>query len=819
MAAKGPEVRIGLVLYGGVSLAVYIYGVVIEVQRLLRAARELERGGDLAEMSAYARALDASGASEVTVDIVSGTSAGGINGILLAKALAEGTDVELARQLWLEGGDIDQLLQPPSSRDPRALLRSEHFEEKLREGMRLLSGPPRRDRAAPPPILDLFVSSTHLRGGQRLFADSLGQEIQTRQHRYVFRLKLRRRERILARAQGYERNDFTDNERLVKVARATSAFPAAFEPVEVTGADGLLEQGEADGWFSDGGILNNKPFTEAVEAIVSRRSDRPVRRWLFSIDPDPVPATAADGSAGPEPAFDRIALRAITTIPRYQSIARDLAALQTHNDRVAAAAEMVIAGEAEIAAAGDGAAPGADGPAPGGLGPGPAAAYGVLRRQAWALEIADSVMAAVWVRGDGDVDRAGVHRELRRVAEAAIERYGDERSSDLAFQRRRVYYLIKLLSLADSVSTREGEPADASGPREALWSAFEEISNALWSRFSQRPLPLDPEEQPAAAAALARPRIVAALALGVAFEKRLLDLLGGIVVWLPAPASEPEGTFPVPLADAFREFERRDAMLLPADVYGGLRQRDRIDHAQISPAAATNTEIETERKLAGVSLGHFGGFLDAEWRRNDLMWGRLDGAEVLMRAILAERDEDEVAAFTDEAQAQIVAAELRDSEAAPGNFRAKLEAHVGDGPTPGDLDNRALLSTGLRAAAVVRKMLRTAGNEAAEGGIGNRIRSFALAAAANALAFVLALIYLPATALLTKTKAVRGIVTFLVFFPLLWGVATLLLGFLGLLPLDRVWLPAVVGIAIYPASLGLYWCCSRIAQARALRSS
>ena len=39
MEARGPEVRIGLVLYGGVSLAVYIYGVVVEVQRLLRRAR------------------------------------------------------------------------------------------------------------------------------------------------------------------------------------------------------------------------------------------------------------------------------------------------------------------------------------------------------------------------------------------------------------------------------------------------------------------------------------------------------------------------------------------------------------------------------------------------------------------------------------------------------------------------------------------------------------------------------------------------------------------------------------------------------------
>ena len=44
-AVKEPlkELRLGLVLYGGVSLAVYIYGVVLELYRIIRRARARSR--------------------------------------------------------------------------------------------------------------------------------------------------------------------------------------------------------------------------------------------------------------------------------------------------------------------------------------------------------------------------------------------------------------------------------------------------------------------------------------------------------------------------------------------------------------------------------------------------------------------------------------------------------------------------------------------------------------------------------------------------------------------------------------------------------
>jgi hypothetical protein len=69
---------------------------------------------------------------------------------------------------------------------------------------------------------------------------------------------------------------------------------------------------------------------------------------------------------------------------------------------------------------------------------------------------------------------------------------------------------------------------------------------------------------------------------------------------------------------------------------------------RVSPEDATSIVDERgsgREKLAGVTLSHFGAFLDPGFRRNDILWGRLDGAERLIAALLpgaanqASRDE------------------------------------------------------------------------------------------------------------------------------------------------------------------------------------
>src|SRR5262249_14262832 len=117
------EVRFAVVLYGGVSLAIYINGVVQELLRLVRSTADIEpaKGGtakddkpkdaDVKTSEAVYRklgrlldpAVPPTETTRVTetdpiktkfkIDIISGTSAGGINGIFLAKALASGADL------------------------------------------------------------------------------------------------------------------------------------------------------------------------------------------------------------------------------------------------------------------------------------------------------------------------------------------------------------------------------------------------------------------------------------------------------------------------------------------------------------------------------------------------------------------------------------------------------------------------------------------------------------------------------------------------------------------------------------------------------
>jgi hypothetical protein len=235
---------------------------------------------------------------------------------------------------------------------------------------------------------------------------------------------------------------------------------------------------------------------------------------------------------------------------------------------------------------------------------------------------------------------------------------------------------------------------------------------------------------------------------------------------------------------------------------GACAQRDRIEHAQISPAAATNTGVASKDKLAGSTLGHFGGFLDRGWRHNDLMWGRLDGAEVLIRAILGE---DQSGAHLDEVQEAIVRAEMPELAEAAGGWRAGLQAHAEGDRSDGELNGRRLLSIGLRAASIVRKMLRSAAAETSGSGLLQRSRAFTLRAVANLLAFALALVYLPSTAFFAKGSLVRRGATLLAFLPFLWGVATMALGLLGVLDLGDVAGPAAIGILIYPLFVAIYW--------------
>ena len=173
------ELRIGLVLYGGVSLAIYIYGVVYEFLRLVR------------EEGAYAQLTQKTGLKPV-IDIISGSSAGGINGLFLAKALTTGADLDPLKDLWIQKGDLELLVNSENT-SPLSMLDSSFYEQQIREALkRIVADSPATAARRSTNLLDLFITATNLDGiiteyGKPFFRSP----IQTKHHNTVFHLKAR----------------------------------------------------------------------------------------------------------------------------------------------------------------------------------------------------------------------------------------------------------------------------------------------------------------------------------------------------------------------------------------------------------------------------------------------------------------------------------------------------------------------------------------------------------------------------------------------------------------------------------------------------
>jgi hypothetical protein len=87
----------------------------------------------------------------------------------------------------------------------------------------------------------------------------------------------------------------------------------------------------------------------------------------------------------------------------------------------------------------------------------------------------------------------------------------------------------------------------------------------------------------------------------------------------------------------YNHYDRYDFVSFPI-VYGtGVGEElDMVEVFRVSPEDAN--DLDGGRlgvdKLTGTALGHFGAFLQRNWRQNDILWGRLDGAERIINALL-----------------------------------------------------------------------------------------------------------------------------------------------------------------------------------------
>jgi patatin-related protein len=419
------EIRFAVVLYGGVSLAIYINGVVQELFRLVRATAPVfpypedpltqtvyfaTDPGDgntralkgtervyrkiaqlLPTQQPLADVPDPDATADVrtrfVVDILSGSSAGGINGIFLGKALANQQDIDALQSLWVEQGDIGILLNDKASyKDlprrierqdpPRSLLNGQRLMTKALNALREMAGTAEKaeDETSPSYVeqLDLSVTTTDLQGLRMPIALS-DRLVYEERHRHVFRFAY-----ATDAATGYSQNDFrAENDGILAfAARATSSFPFAFEGVllnDILQVDRSLEARFGD-WgdsffpeyvsrgadfrryaFADGGYLDNKPFTHATETLRRRRADVPVDRKLIYIEPDPGGIPTVLGSDPlpadePEPRPDVIenVIDALTALPRAEPIRDDIQAIFDRNEIIEELRRMTLAVEIDF---------------------------------------------------------------------------------------------------------------------------------------------------------------------------------------------------------------------------------------------------------------------------------------------------------------------------------------------------------------------------------------------------------------------------------------------------------------------------------------
>ncbi len=565
------EVRFALVLYGGASLAIYIHGVTREFFHLVRAtsvdadgnliAADTELSGTERVYRKLASAPDGTVRTRFLVDIASGTSAGGINAIFLGKALAGGQTLDPVSRLWLDQADVQDLLN--RDRLPRSLLSSRAMHARL---LNALDGMERDSANRLQPDMDVFITATDLHGLELPIALA-DKTVLEKRFRNVFHLRF-----------GDGGNDFARGKHpfLAFAACATSAFPFAFEPVCLEGRA-----------FSDGGCLDNKPFTHAIQALAQRGSELPVARKLMYVEPSP--DEPDHDTAAPAPNFLKNTLDALFHLPRQETIREDLQRVIERNRLIERVQEITSHVDEDVS---DfiGRVSGDD-----------------YQRRTLADEIRDRGPAyagyhRLKVRAVTD-DLAAMLGQPREAVDAwrraNYSEQDPERSEsrfllefDLGFRERRLRFLLR--KLTDPGLTRE-------------------LNRILAALKAQR-------RSDTSAAAIA---------------DRFREAFIGA-------AADAEACLDADSRRLFDRFEYYDQIVFPIFYEASVGEAEQCEVYRISPRDAVSILNENllgpngdkRRKLAGTALFHFGAFLSREWRENDLQWGRLDAAERIIRAVL-----------------------------------------------------------------------------------------------------------------------------------------------------------------------------------------
>jgi patatin-related protein len=411
------EVRLALVCYGGSSLAIYMHGNTKELFRLVQASKALEidaKATDQVLKNAvlshgsheplapgamgqkltgstrqwYERLLELWDAdpqkvrTRVMIDVIAGTSAGGINGVILAKALAHDLSVDELTQLWMTKASLSKLtnhyfglLRVLAGRAP---VDGDALLGWLYDALESMdSADPGRHSLLPTgDRLDLFVTATDRYGYQQNLAVGDPDSAAEARHRHVLHFIYPG----VKQGCGPEvKNDHFCpywTPALAFAARASSSIPGVFPPLGVphalqtvgTAPGGTLQHDVATGFFRnyqlqnpaqddsyltktffvDGGVLDNHPFDPAIAAVFKRPQNQEVRRFLVYLQPDPGKLPVA--AAGKDPSLLSTVWAGLSGLPSGQPILDSLADVAEHNVRLDRLRDIVRAEEQEARA-------------------------------------------------------------------------------------------------------------------------------------------------------------------------------------------------------------------------------------------------------------------------------------------------------------------------------------------------------------------------------------------------------------------------------------------------------------------------------------
>jgi patatin-related protein len=682
------ELRMALAMSGGLSLAIWMGGVAMETYRMVRSDPLLDPATPTDELSGevYGGLLELT-RSTPRVDIVAGASAGGLNGALLAMALVHRSDLEMLRSLWLDKAGLSRLLRGPLDADPPSLLKGdEYFLPELRSAFEALQ---RGERLPPDDVpIRLIMTTTLLTGDIRTFADELGSLLPDVVHTGQF---------LFRRGAGIDEDDFAREDlldRLALAARSTASFPGAFEPsyVPIGESPGIRSRRPdmarnvdftQSRFVVDGGVLVNKPIGPAIRAILAQPArDQTVRRVFAYVVPDPGAAAPSSPEAeGEAPSLGRTVLGGLVTVPRAESVARDLKELTEHNRR--ARGQQLLrdrligpdAGGANLprlarelfptyrrlravslvedllartdpltvrtAGLGDegvrilrwmvgrGTTPWMPTGAtrdefPSGW------PWGAQALEGAALVALDLVRRAVNLCRSRNQELIDVRRGLGTFREAI---HGDlARIRSLRRRETNEYLPQEMAALTEDLSTRRGDPA---APELQDWLEGWMEGRTRFETWLPTAAPAvhDPEQVARDVASRlvdARPVILRAAEIAEQSVGRETERNE----WA-ALRERVERTVPGDQAATLEALV--DLWIVQYTFAAGMPVLEQpIDFVHISSNTPNGLDerATVETKVAGIQLGHFGSFYKTSWRANDWMWGRLDGAMRLTQIVL-----------------------------------------------------------------------------------------------------------------------------------------------------------------------------------------